>query len=65
MPSTTAKERYELRQTEIADLMANLTEALQEHHARASREPKNWNYVGDLANVADGLAQALAFLNGE
>lgn len=58
----TAMGAYIDHQEKIARLLARLEEGRRAHAARQVKDPRNWGYSGDLAEVERVLAQALEHL---
>ena len=56
----TAAQKYADHQTDIGALLDLVGEELKVHAAAAAKEPKNWGFAGDLANVRGTLKQILA-----
>jgi hypothetical protein len=55
----TAAERYADNQKDIAILMDCIQMELEVHAERASQEPKNWGFIGDLSSVREEMKNIL------
>jgi hypothetical protein len=52
-----SEQFYASLKLEIEDRIEELKERLAQHSEEQSKDPKNWNYGGDLANINNVLKQ--------
>lgn len=62
--TTTAHTQYKARQASIRDLIKQIEGHLDKHETKASADPSNWGYAGDLGRVESGLKEQVAFFGG-
>ena len=60
-----AQRRYNARQNEIAELIAQLEAELKIHEQQARSEGVNHAHTGDLGHVASQLEELVAFMQGQ
>jgi len=60
----TAAATYETRRREIQAMIGFLQSQLDAHAQEAARDPRNWGYPGDLAQVRQNLKETLVFAMG-
>jgi hypothetical protein len=61
---TAALADYATRKAQAQSLIKRLTTALEAHHAKASQNPTNWGYAGDLGALNSELINALDRVGG-
>ena len=59
---TTADNQYKAHQASIRELMATLEARLAKHETKASADPSNWGYAGDLGHIETDLKELVRFL---
>jgi hypothetical protein len=59
---TTADTQYKANQASIRELMATLEARLAQHETKASADPSNWGYAGDLGRIETDLKELVRFL---
>jgi hypothetical protein len=52
-----AAETYRARLAEVRDLIRKLEGSLLIHERRASAQPANWGFAGDLGHIAERLRE--------
>lgn len=60
---TTAHTQYKARQASIRELITELEARLAKHDTKASGDPCNWGYSGDLGRVEGSLQELVDFFN--
>lgn len=60
---TTAHTQYKARQASIRELITELEARLAKHETKASKDPGNWGYSGDLGRVESNLQELVDFFN--
>jgi len=58
----TAAERYADQKSDVAVLMDCIQMELDEHAKRASAQPTNWGFVGDMAHIRESMRAILQSL---
>jgi hypothetical protein len=53
---------YAEKQTAVQTLLAQLDRLVDRHGERQERQPADWGYVGDLAQVEERLKEVVGFL---
>lgn len=61
---TAAQTEYAARQARIRQLVDALGKELDSHAVKASRQPGNWGFAGDLARVEATFDDLIAALRG-
>ena len=59
-----AQTEYSARQARIKQLVDALGKELDSHAVKASRQPGNWGFAGDLGRVEATFEELLATLRG-
>jgi len=58
----TAQQAYTAKTDQCWSLLKQIQQAMQDHDARAAKDPKNWGYAGNLDNVIINFEDILHFL---
>jgi len=58
----TAAERYADHRNDIGIMLDLVGEELRVHAERASKDPKDWGYAGDLGHIRESLKRILESL---
>ena len=59
---TTAADAYRQRRQAVAALLDELRKKIDAHAQRATADPANWGFAGDLGHVEEVLRDLTAFM---